>query len=100
MKGIKAVTVLAALLVSTSANAVKVPLPEAIAANGSTLNVSFQLQPWALFTENGAPDGTAMSADFYVRRARRIGNTTGRPPRAEAARCLPKPSAGKAVPGR
>ena len=30
----------------------------------------------------------------------RIGNTTGRPPRAEAARCLPQPAAGRAMPGR
>ena len=70
MKGFKALTVLAALLVSSSANATKVPLPEALAANGSTLNLSFQLQPWVLITENGSADGTSPSADFWIRRAR------------------------------
>ena len=74
MKGFKALTVLAALLVSTSANAVKIPLPDAVAANGTTLNVAFQLQPWVLITENGTPDGTSPSVDFFIRRARLLIN--------------------------
>ena len=66
MKGFKALTVLAALLLSTSANATKIPIP----IEGATLNLGFQLQPSVLITENGSADGQSPSAEFFIRRAR------------------------------
>ena len=46
-------------------------------------------------TRNGADSTSWKRID-----PERIGNSTGCPLRLEAARCLPKPSAGKAMPGR
>jgi hypothetical protein len=61
---------LAALLAAPlSANAMKVPMPE-----GSTMNISFQLQTQAIFNENATPDGTGWATDIFVRRSRLLIN--------------------------
>ncbi len=71
MKVTKAISVaLATLLIPAAAYAVKIPIP----VEGATLNLSFQLQAQSLMQENGAPNGTDNSYDFFIRRSRIIVN--------------------------
>jgi hypothetical protein len=58
------------LLLAPAAFATKVPIP----IEGATLNVSVQVQTQVLINENGAPNGSDPSYDFYVRRTRLLAN--------------------------
>src|SRR4051794_3021087 len=58
------------LLLAPAAFATKVPIP----VEGATLNISVQVQTQVLLNESGAPNGTDMSYDFYVRRTRLLAN--------------------------
>src|SRR6266849_1862729 len=57
---------LAVLATPVAARAVQVPIP----IEGSSLNISLQLQTQALLTENGTPDGQHPSFDIFMRRSR------------------------------
>jgi len=61
---------LALLLAPAASYAVKVPIP----IEGATLNVSGQFQFQTLVNQNGAPDGTTPSVDFFMRRTRMLIN--------------------------
>src|SRR3954466_3701036 len=58
------------LLLAPAAFATKVPIP----VEGATLNISVQVQTQVLLNESGAPNGTDMSYDLYVRRTRILAN--------------------------
>ncbi len=58
------------LLLAPAAFATKVPIP----IEGATLNVSVQVQTQAMWTENGAPNGTDPAYDIFVRRTRLLVN--------------------------
>jgi hypothetical protein len=58
------------LLLAPAAFATKVPIP----VEGATLNVSVQVQTEAMWTENGAPNGTDSAYDIFIRRSRLLVN--------------------------
>src|SRR5438067_12641138 len=58
------------LLLAPAAFATKVPIP----IEGATLNVSVQVQTEAMITESGAPNGTDLGYDIFVRRTRILVN--------------------------
>ena len=58
------------LLLAPAAFATKVPIP----IEGATLNVSVQVQTEAMWTENGAPNGTDSAYDIFIRRSRLLVN--------------------------
>jgi hypothetical protein len=59
-----------ALLLAPAAYATKVPIP----IEGATLNVSVQIQSQMQINQNGTPDGTNPSYDFFMRRTRILVN--------------------------
>ena len=53
-------------LLSAAAHAVAVPLP----TKDASLNIVVTIQPQFILNENGAPNGSDSSWDFFVRRTR------------------------------
>ena len=70
MKATLKVFLATSLLLAPAAFATKVPIP----IEGATLNVSVQVQTEAMITESGAPNGTDLGYDIFVRRTRILVN--------------------------
>jgi len=66
MKALRRLFLALLFLGTAAAHAVNVPIP----IEGTTLNVSFQLQTQFLVNEAGTPDGESPSYDVFVRRSR------------------------------